>query len=234
MPQADTTTFPAAVRSCREIHELPGDWSPPDLRRLLGILDIDVEDSADADLPDLALMALGDLEPYPATAAVLEAVFGDTMAEGVRANLAADLGNERPWEQLSDLTLQAGVFTATVLLQRALPRHFGKPDALRAEIEFTAPSADDAAQLAAAPAAVILRALAPGLGPRSLVVRLYSDGLRHGDFPEAAHILWRCTLVRDEAEPRRVVADVCGAVAFLETLTAAGSWQADVVLPGES
>ena len=233
MPRDETTTVDAEVLNCREVHALPGDWGPGQLRGLLADLDIDAGDAAEADLAELALMALGDLEPNQAGAAVLGAVFGDAMAPGVRANLAADLDGERPWEQLSDLSRQYGVFTATVLLQRAFPRHYGKPDAVQAEVALTAPTAESAALLAAAPAAVVLRALAPGLGPRSLVVRLYGDGLGGGGFPEADHILWRCVLRPDGDDPRRVVADVCGAHAFLRPLGETASWRVDVDLaPG--
>ena len=230
MPRDDTTPVDAEILTCRQVHALPDDWGSGELRRLLADLGIDAGDAAEADLAELALMALGDLEPNQAGAAVLGAVFGDAMAPGVRANLAADLGGERPWEQLSDLSRQAGVFTATVLLQRAFPRRFGKPDAVRAEVALTVPTQESAALLVAAPAAVVLRALAPGLGPNSLVVRLYGEGLGGGDFPEAAHILWRGALRPDSDDPRRVVADVCGAQAFLGSLGEVASWRTGVVL----
>ena len=234
MPQADLTTLAAEIISCREIHELPGDWPPAVLRSLLDGQEIDSAGTAEADLPDLALMALGDLEPNEAGARVLGLVFGEELAPGMRAQLAADLVNERPWEQLSDLSRQAGVFTATVLLQRAFPRHYGKPAAMRVEVALTAPADADAALLLQAPPAVVLRALAPGLGPASLVVRLYGDGLRGGDFPEAAQILWRHALRADPAAPRRVIADLCGAQAFLGTLGDAAAWSAEVaLLPGD-
>jgi hypothetical protein len=230
MPNSDLTLLTAEVVTCREVHDLPGDWPPSALSELLEALEIEADGAGDADVSELVLMALGDLEPHEAGEAVLKQVFGAGMSAGVRSNLAGDLENERPWEEFADLARQRGIFTAVALLQKALPRRYGKPDAMRAVVAFTAPTPPEAALLARAEPAVILRALAPGLGPRSIVTRLYAEGLRGGAFPEAAHILWHRALTADAAEPRRVVADICGAHSFFAALDDAPPWEARVVL----
>ena len=232
MPQSDLTTITGEVLSCREVHELPGQWQPESLRALLAQLEIDFEGASDADLLDLVLMGLGDLEPDEAGVAVLQAVFGDSMGSGVRRNLASDLEEDRPWEDFADLSRQAGIFTTTVLLQKAFPRNFGKPDATRAEVAFGLPAPEDAAILVKAPAAVILRALAPGLGTRSIVSRIYAEGLRGGGFPEAEHILWQREMRIDPRDPRRVLGVFHGAQSFLGALDDADAWQAQVKLRG--
>jgi hypothetical protein len=226
----ETASLTAEVIACEEIHELPGDWNAATLRALLAGLEFEAADVADTDLMDLALMALGDLDPHVAGMAVLEAVFADTMASGVRANLSSDLDGERPWENVADLSHQAGIFTATVLLQRAFPRSYGKPVATRVEVAFAAAQEPDAALLQKAPPAVLLRALAPGLGERSIVNRLYEESLREGPFPEAAHILWRRNLCPDPADPRRVLAEFFGAQSILGSLAGAAPWQVKVAL----
>lgn len=231
VPQNETTTIEGDVLGYREIHELPGDWGPEPLLRLLADLEVDPEGTAEADLPDLALMALGDLESDEAAAAVLRIVFGETMGAGVRTNLAADLEDDRPWENFADLARQKGIFTACVLLQRAFPRQYGKPDAAWAEVSFRAPTEAAAIHLAAAPAAVILRALTPGFGSRSIVARLYDAGLSGGPFPEAEQILWRREVRVDPDDPCRVLAEIYGAQSFLGALDEATSWQANVKLP---
>lgn len=230
MPSTEPVTIAAEVLTCREVHELPGDWDAAGLRRLLTGLEVDTDGAAESDLADLALMALGDLEHREAGVAVLRAVFADSMPTGVRASLAADLEEDRPWEDFADITRQAGIFTAVVLLQRAFPKLFGKPDATRVKVAFTAPTPAEAAALAAAPPAVILRALAPGLGSRSIVTRIYADGLRQDPFPEAENILWRHVLRVDPVEPRRVLAEFYGAQSFLGPLADADPWQAAVKL----
>lgn len=230
MSAPDLTLLTAEVLSSREIHALPGDWDPPALRRLLADLDVDPEGATDAELLDLALMALGDLEPDDAGDAVLRCVFGGDLKPGQRASIAADLEEDRPWEDHADLSKQAGIFTATVLLQQALPRRFGVPDAARVEVAFRAATASEAAELMRAKPAVILRALAPGLGPRAIVNRLYEEGVRGAAFPEASAILWRCELRPDPADPRRVLAVIHGAQSFLGGLAAAEPWESRVEL----
>lgn len=230
MPQPDLSTIEGEVLSCREVHELPGQWQPEALKVLLAQLEIDSEGASDADLLDLVLMGLGDLEPDDAGIVVLQAVFGDSMGSGVRRNLAADLEEDRPWEDFADLSRQAGIFTATVLLQKAFPRNFGKPDATRAEVAFGLSTPAEAAALAGAPAAVILRALASGLGTRSIVSRIYAEGLRGGAFPEAEHILWLREMSIDPTEPRRVLGVFHGAQSFLGALADADPWLVNVKL----
>lgn len=230
MHQAEIVTLEVEVLASQEIHELPGDWGPAALQDLLADLEIDTAGASDADLLDLALMALGDLEPDDAGAVVLHAVFGETMSAGVRANLAADLEGDRPWEESADLQRQEGIFTAVVLLQQALPRQFGKPDATWAKIAITAPTPDDAEELARGNPAVLVRVLAPGLGSHSTVTCLYAEGVGAGEFPEAEHILWRRTLIRDHDNPRRVILEVYGSQSFLGTLEDAQPWQAKIKL----
>jgi len=231
LPHSEPISLEAEVLNYREIHELPGDWGPEALLRLLTDLEVDVQGVDEGDLLDLALMALGDLEPDDAGVAVLGVVFGEGMSAGLRGNLAADLEGDRPWEEFADLSRQAGIFSATVLLQKALPRLFGKPDASWAEVAFRASSAAEAAIFLKAPAATTLRALGPGFGPRSIVTRLYAEGMRGGPFPEAEQILWRRTLKADPGDPRRVLAEVYGAQSFLGALEEAAPWQVKVI-PG--
>jgi len=234
LPHHEMTKLTGEIRSFQEIHALPGDWNPNALRGLLAELEIDTEGAAEADLLDLALMGLGDLEPHEASMAVLQAVLGGALSAGQRSNMAGDLQDDRPWEDTSDLSLQAGIFTTTVLLQQAFPKLFGKPDAARVEVVLKAPTPAQATVLCKAPPAMILRALAPGLGARSIVTRLYAEGVRGGDFPEAEHILWRCVRQVDPDNARQVVLDIHGARSFLDPLDDAAPWEASVQLePGD-
>lgn len=230
MPHKDDLILEAEVLSCREIHELPGDWAPEALRSLLEDLEIETDDVPESDLLDLVLMALGDLEPHEAGVAVLRTVFGDRMPAGVRANLSSDLQEDRPWEEFADLSFQAGIFTATVLLQKSLPKMYGIPDAILAECAFRAKTAKDAQLVANLPNDQLLRALAPGLGDRSIVTRLFEEGLRGGPFPEAEHILWRRDIREDPDDLQRVILTIIGAHSFLTGLKDASPWQVEIDL----
>ena len=228
MPHKDQLILEAEVLSCGEIHELPGDWAPAALQSLLADLEIENDDVPESDLLDLVLMALSDLEPHEAGVAVLRTVFGNRMSAGVRANLASDLQEDRPWEEFADLSFQAGIFTATVLLQKALPKMYGIPDATLADCALRATTDKDAKLVANLPNDQLLRALAPGLGARSIVTRLYEEGMRGGPFPEAEHIIWRRNLREDPDDPRRVLLTIIGAHSFLAGLKDASPWQAEI------
>jgi hypothetical protein len=74
----------------------------------------------------------------------------------------------------------------------------------------------------------LLRALVPGLGTRSIVTRLYEEGVRGGPFPEAEHIIWRRNFREDPDDPRRVIVTVLGAHSFLIGLKDASPWHAEI------
>ena len=234
MPHKDQLMLEAEVLAYHEIHELPGDWAPEALRSLLADLEVETDDVAAADLLDLALMAVGDLDPHEAGVAVLRTVFGERMSAGVRSNLASDLQEDRPWEEFADLSCQSGIFTATVLLQKALPKLYGVPDASRAEIALRATTAEDAELVAKLPSSQLLRALAPGLGTHSIVTRLFEDGLRGGPFPEAESILWRREPHRVPDDPRLTSLTVIGAHCFLAGLKDAEPWRVALDLNPEA
>jgi hypothetical protein len=230
MAHEDDLILDAEVLAFREIHELPGDWAPEMLRSLLADLETETDDVPESDLLDLAMMAVGDLEPHEAGVAVLRTVFGDRMTAGVRSNLASDLQEDRPWEDFADLSFQAGIFSATVLLQKSLPKMFGIPDATLAEVALRTATAKDMKHVLKLPDDQLLRALAPGLGARSIVARLYEEGIRGGPFPEAEHILWRREMIEDTEDPQLVVLKIIGAHSFLSGLKDADPWQVEIDL----
>ena len=114
------------------------------------------------------------------------------MRAGVRQNLVHELEEDRPWEEFSDLSSQAGIFDAVVLLQEAFPTRFGKPDAVTLRARIEALHTEGRAWLVHSPAmpALLLRILAGGLEERAILRRLFETALRSDHFPEAAAILW--------------------------------------------
>lgn len=234
MPHKEKLMLEADVLAYREIHELPGDWTSDRLRSLLADLEIETDDVPESDLLDLVLMGVGDLDPHEAGIAVLKTVFGDRMPAGVRANLASDLEEDRPWEEFADLSFQEGIFSSTVLLQKSLPKMYGLPDATLAKVTLRTKTAQDAKLVVNLPSDQLLRALAPGLGARSIVNRLYGEGVRGGPFPEAEHILWHREMLQDPDDPQLVTLTVIGAHSFLAELKDANAWPVEINLPAEA
>ncbi|MEZ4387166.1 MAG: hypothetical protein R3D98_06235 [Candidatus Krumholzibacteriia bacterium] len=183
--------FQAQLLAWQEIHELPDGW--PGNRLLALLVRLEVDGVAESEAADLALLALQDLAPDEAADRVLEVIFGDTMRGGVRRNLAHDLTGVRPWEEFADLSRQAGIFEAVVLLQKAFPRDYDRPDAVAVDLSLTTTSERGNAWLDAPTVdpALLARIIAAGLDPRATLLRLFSASLAGPRFPEAAWILWR-------------------------------------------
>ncbi len=187
-------TYSVQVTGRREVHELPGDWSADQLRRLLELADAeDIGQIDDADLAELAAMALQDLGVQRAGECVLEAVFGDAMRPGVRQNLVDDLQDDRPWDQFPDLRRQRGVFTAVVMLQRAFPTRFATPDAIHLDLEV---GVDKSASAQAREALMqcrpdwLVRVLAAGQQEDTVLRRMFADEVAGAPFADAEALLW--------------------------------------------
>jgi hypothetical protein len=187
----ETREFQARLLDWKQIHELPDGWPAGKLLSLLTYMDVDGVSEIDA--MEMTLLALQDREPDEAADLVLEVVFGETMRPGVRRNLSHDLTEERPWEDFADITQQAGIFNAVVLLQRAFPREFDKPDAVSVAIGLDTASEKGKSWLDAPSPdpALLLRILAAGMEDRTVLHRLFQDALKGSSFPEAGAILWR-------------------------------------------
>ena len=183
--------FQVQLQDKKQIHELPDGWPPSRLLTLLALLE--VEGVSEEEALEMALLVLQDSPPDEAADKVLEVVFGGTMRPGIRRNLAHDLNEERPWEDFADLAQQAGIFNAVVLLQRAFPREFDKPDAVSITVSLTTASERGKAWLDAPTPdpALLLRILAAGMDDRAVLHRLFGDALKGPSFPEAGSILWR-------------------------------------------
>jgi hypothetical protein len=193
--------FRLRVEEWAEIHELPDGWTPHGLREVLQLAGFDDVVSDDEAL-EMAVMALQDLEEQEAGELVLEVVFGKEMGSGVRQNLVDDLYGDRPWEEFADVDKQAGLFNTIVLLQRAFPRRFGIPDAVRLQLSARATDAETSAWLRdGATGPLLLRLLASGMDDSAVLNRLYQSELASHTFPNAGAILWQyCEVERSEGD----------------------------------
>ena len=198
------------------------------LRVLLALADFD-DVVPDAEVLDLTLMVLQDLEEQGAGELVLEAVFGDALSPGVRQNLVTDLRDERPWEQFAQIDKQAGVFTAMVILQQAFPQLYATPDALRMRVQITAAGeAGDRLLYGIPPASLLLRLLASGMPEDATLNRLFEDELAGRRLADAPHILWRTVRADDAATgERRHGFDLYASWHWLEPLRGIAGWEAD-------
>jgi len=198
----ESREFQARLLNWSEIHELPGGWTPVRLLSLLA--GMEVSGVSENDALDMTIMALQDNEPDEASDRVLEAVFGETMRPGVRQNLAHDLTDERPWENFADISHQMGIFNAIVLLQKAFPRNFDRPDAVSVTIHLDTESERGRKWLDASSPdpALLLRILAAGMDESAILKRLFGEALEGTSFPEAGSILWQISRTAEAAPTR--------------------------------
>jgi hypothetical protein len=192
--------FLVKVASIREIHDMPGTWSDADYRQLLLQLEVEgLEEVVGNDLFEMTLMALQDMESDDAADAVLAVKLGQDISSGARQNLVQDLLQEqRPWEEASNIRLHARIFAAAVLLQKALPKIFARPDMMRLVLEVHACTPEAVKLLAEPPqAAFVTRMLADAMDSHSILERLFDEQLAAQHFDEAAGIIWLAEFDRD-------------------------------------
>ena len=211
--------------SFQHLAELPNAWTNAGYQALLARLDYDNPAGiAPAELKDMCLMALTDLEPAAAAQLVLEYLFSEQLTAGQLEQLAHQMQTEKLWEENPKLELHEGFFNATQLLYEAYNGKFPHPQAVRFQVKVTATDPADLAVFDLAPAAPLLRLLAPGMSERALLHRLFDSQLAGPSFPEAAFILWQLT--PGEQTATSVVFDVVGSDYWLEDFKYADTYEA--------
>ncbi len=218
-------TFTIERLSFRHLAALPNAWQNTDYLALLTQLDYDNPEAiAPAELREMCQLALTDLEPAAAAEIVLAYLAGEQLTEGQVSQLAHQMQTEKLWEENPKLELHPQFFNATQLLYDAYNGKFPHPQAVEFTVKITAAAPADLALLDHAPAASLLRLLAPGLSDRALLHRLFGDQLAGGEFPEAAAILWQFT--PSEQTATSVVYDIISSDYWLEDFKFADTYEA--------
>ena len=185
--------FDVFVSSVKVIHDMPGTWFDDDYRNLLAKLEVDdVGDESGSDLFEMTLMALQDMEPEDAADVILAYKLADSISAGARHNIVQDLlEDQRPWEEAADIKLHARIFAAAVLLHKAFPSSFSRPDMMQVILHVSA-TVSEAGELIVNPpqAAFVARMLADALSENSILERLFDEQLQAHSFPEAEGIIW--------------------------------------------
>lgn len=186
--------FDISVVGLEKVFDMPGIWTDKDYHRLASQFEVeDIDDISGADLLEMLLMALQDLEPREAADAVLAYKLQTSAKPGVRQNIVQDLiEGQRPWEEAADIKLHAPVFAAAVLLQKALPKLFSKPDILRLTMQVSGLTPEANNILSNPPeAAFVTRVLADAMNENSILERLFDEQLASNSFPAAESIIWK-------------------------------------------
>jgi len=190
--------FNVSVVSVKDVFDMPGTWLEADYRQLLTDLEVDgVSDIPEADLLEMTLMALQDMEADDAADAVLGYKLGKQISAGARDNIVLDLiEDQRPWEEAADINLHAPIFASSVLIQKAFPKNFTRPDMMQVIFEVNALELEAVELLSKNPeAAFVARMLADALSENCILERLFDDQLLGNYFPEARGIIWHAKFI---------------------------------------
>ena len=186
--------FQVSVTELKKVFDLPGSWTDQDYRDLLTQLEVDeLDDLSGSDLLDILLMALQDMEPDDAADLVLAKKLPRRISSVSRQNIVQDLlEGQRPWEESADIQIHAGIFAAAVLLNRAIPKKFEKPDILQLTLHLQALKPEARRIFEQPPqAAFVTRLLADGMDENCILERLFDEQLYSHSFPEADGIIWK-------------------------------------------
>lgn len=146
---------------------------------------------SDAELREMCLLSLQDLEPAEAAELVLTHDLDERLTKGQITNYAHEMSDERLWEEAADIDLHEGMFHVASLLYAAMPAAFPEPDAVRVQLEVVAANDVSREALTEVPSAsFVLRLLADGMEPDAPLHRLFQDQLTGTSFPEADDIAW--------------------------------------------
>jgi hypothetical protein len=220
-----TPTFTVERLTFSTLTELPNTWQNQDYRELLRKMEYENPDElSEAELKEMCLMSFTDLEPREAAEIVLGYLFPNELNAGQIANLAHQMLTEKLWEENPELPLHKGFYQATQLLHDAYNGTFPATKAVEFQVKCTAENPADLAVLAHAPAAPLVRLLAPGLPDNALINRLFSSQLEGDTFPEASAILWQLTPTGQTADS--ITFDIVSSAYWLEDFKYADTYTA--------
>ena len=179
---------------------------------------------SEAELKEMCLMSFTDLEPREAAEIALGYLFPEELNAGQIENLSHQMLTEKLWEENPELPLHKGFYQATQLLHDAYNGTFPATKAVEFQVKVTAENPDDLALFAEAPAAPLVRLLAPGLPDNALINRLFSTQVAGDAFPEAQAMLWQLT--PGEKTANSLTFDVVSSAYWLEDFKYADQYEA--------
>jgi len=219
--------FHVEILSFSNLQEIDGAWTPVDFAALLDETEFgDRSEIAEADLREMCIMSLQDLDPEKAAYVVLKHVLGDALRDGQLHNMANEMLDEKLWEEYVDPACHERLFNVGSLLYAAMPRTFPKPDAVCLKLEATAGNPTAGALLTAAPKeAFLVRLLADGMDDHAVLHRLYGEQLAAKSFPSADQVVWivRTDATNDDA----MTIEVIGSGYWLDALERTQSYDSN-------
>ena len=221
------TTYRVAVNGFEELADLEGSWNSDDYIAVLTALDVDgAAQIAPSELRDMTLLALQDLDPPEAAAALLNYRLGTRLTEGQIKNYSIESQHERLWEQSADLDVHQPMFAIASLLNSVNSMVFPTPDALRVSLSV---QCDDAPKLAVfsndMDRALLVRMLSAGMNDSAILIRLFGEQIAAGEVADADSIIWRVNV--DASEKTTLRLGITSSAYWLKALQETESFEWD-------
>ncbi|MGB5444706.1 MAG: hypothetical protein WBM99_04290 [Psychromonas sp.] len=196
--------FNVQIGSFRKINKIPNAWSNEDYLQLMALMGLDdgLEGMESAELREMCMMSLNDLETNEAAKIVLTHLFSQLTA-GKIDQLSHDMVDDRMWEEYSDCLLHEGFFNAYALLREAFNGVFPEPTGVEFMVNITATDAQDLHIFDDSLHASMVRLLASGFSTDALIHRLYEEQITGTHFPQAPGILWKLEAISSEGLTRQ-------------------------------
>ena len=174
------------------LEEIEGSWTAADFRKLLASLELDDASGLDAaELREMCVLGLSELEPAAAATLLLQHRLSDALSKGQIQNAAHEMLDEKLWEEHADMPLHERFFHVGSLLYQAFPRVVPSPDAVECRVQVAAEGPEGVRLLNAPPhESLLVRWLADGMPDSAPLNRLFGDAVRGEPFPEAESIVW--------------------------------------------
>lgn len=184
--------FHVDVLSFSILEEIADVWTVREFSELLAEMEFgSIDGLSQVEVREMCLLALQDLEPEAAAALLLKYRLGDRLSKGQIENIAADMPDEKLWEEYADMSFHEQLFNVSSLLYMAFPNIFPEPDAVRATVKITALHETGREILQCAlTESFLVRLLAGGMDQGATLHRLFDEQLAGDSFPEAEFIIW--------------------------------------------
>lgn len=174
------------------IEVLPNGWENRNYRELLELMEYgDTSGIGEEDLKEMCHMSLSDFEPEEAAKIVLTYIFEGRLKTGQINNLANEMLEEKMWEEYADLSLHEEFFNVSQLLYEAFDGQFPHPQAVLYQVKINPGEKSGLSIFGKNAEASVLRLLVQGMPDNTLILRLFEDSLRMGEFSEAQDIIWQ-------------------------------------------
>ena len=200
------------------LEELDGVWIAADFLALLETMEYgDTSGISPAELREMCLLSLQDLQPNEAAALLLQHKLGTRLRSGEISNISYEMLDDKLWEEHADMALHEAMFNIGSLLYSAFPQIFPEPDAVRVRLVITAINELAQSELTGTLSeSFVLRLLADGMDNSAVLHRIFGQQIGGQAFPEADLIVW--TICQEQTGEDTIEIEIISSGYWLDSL----------------